>query len=241
MNRTNTLTSIALFAVSFFGSFDLLAQCPGCQIDATCGVGINPVEPTLCPPTLANGIQGQPYDEDLTFFMPRNFTDSESGASVTLNSITVTQITGIPQGLAFECNNAGCNYIVTDDPLTQRGCVKICGTPLVPGNYNVLVSVIANVNTPLGIINQPSGFAIPLTIEPSPGGNCCFSYSPPSNCGPMDVDYDALFNFGPLQPTTWEWDFDNGNTSDLQNPLRKPTPSQVTICHHSPQPFTIMF
>jgi PKD repeat protein len=134
----------------------------------------------------------------------------------------VTQITGIPQGLAFECNNPGCNYVVTTDPLTQRGCVKICGTPVVPGNYNVLVSVIANVNTPLGIINQPSGFAIPLTIEPMPGGNCCFSYSPPSNCGPMDVEYGALFNFGPLQPTTWEWDFDNGSTSSLQNPPTQP-------------------
>ncbi len=222
MNRTNKLFSIALFAVSIFGSFEALAQCPGCQIDATCGVGINPVEPTLCPPTLANGVQGQPYDEDLTFFMPRNFTDSESGASVTLNSITVTQITGIPQGLAFECNNAGCNYIVTDDPLTQRGCVKICGTPLVPGNYNVLVSVIANVNTPLGIINQPSGFAIPLTVEPSAGGNCCFSYNPPTSCGPMEVDYSANFDFGPLQPTTWDWDFDNGSLSDLQNPPAQP-------------------
>jgi hypothetical protein len=107
---------------------------------------------------------------------------------------------------------------VTDDPATQRGCVKICGTPVVPGNYSVLVSVIANVNTPLGVINQPSGFSIPLIIEPQPGGNCCFSYNPPSNCGPMDVNYGALFDFGPLQPTTWEWDFGNGNTSTVQNP-----------------------
>lgn len=213
-----TLWSAVTAVVTLISVFNASAQCPGCQIDATCGVGINPVEPTLCPPTLPNGIQGQPYDQDLTFFMPRNFTDAESGADVTLNSITVTQITGIPQGLDFTCNNPGCNYVVTDDPLTQRGCVKICGTPLVPGNYSVLVSVIANVNTPLGVINQPSGFSIPLTIEPSPGGNCCFSYNPPSNCGPMDVDYSANFNFGPLQPTTWEWDFGNGNTSDLQNP-----------------------
>ncbi|MCF8256891.1 MAG: T9SS type A sorting domain-containing protein [Flavobacteriales bacterium] len=195
-----------------------MAQCPGCQIDATCGVGINPVEPTLCPPALPNGVQGQPYDQDLTFYMPRDFTDQESGAAVTLNSITVTQITGMPQGLSFQCNNAGCNYTVTNDPLTQRGCVKICGIPNVPGNYSVLVSVIANVNTPLGVINQPSGFSIALTIEPSPGGNCCFSYNPPSNCGPMNVTYGALFDFAPLQPTTWEWDFGNGNTSSVQNP-----------------------
>jgi PKD repeat protein len=88
----------------------------------------------------------------------------------------------------------------------------------VPGNYNVLVAVVANVNTPIGVINQPSGFAIPLTIEPAAGGNCCFSYNPPSNCGPMDVTYGALFNFEPLQPTTYDWDFGNGNTSTDQNP-----------------------
>lgn len=213
-----TFWSAVTALVTFMSFSQSMAQCPGCQIDASCGVGINPVEPTLCPPTLPNGVQGQPYDQDLTFFMPRNFQDAESGANVTLNSITVTQITGMPQGLSFECNNPGCSYTVTDDPATQRGCVKICGVPVVPGNYSVLVSVIANVNTPLGVINQPSGFSIPLTIEPSPGGNCCFSYNPPSNCGPMDVTYGALFDFGPLQPTTWEWNFGNGNTSTLQDP-----------------------
>lgn len=218
MKKTLILLSTVIVLVTFFGLSKSLAQCPGCQIDANCGVGINPVEPTLCPPTLPNGVQGQPYDQDLTFFMPKEFTDEGSGADVTLNSITVTQITGIPQGLAYQCNNAGCTYTVTTDPLTQRGCVKICGTPNVPGNYNIVVAVVANVNTPLGIINQPTGFTIPLTIEPSPGGNCCFSYNPPSACGELDVTYQALLDFSPLQPTTYDWDFGNGNTSTDQNP-----------------------
>ncbi len=210
----SALTALTLF----LGITTTNAQCPGCVIDAQCGVGINPIAPTLCPAALPNGTQGQPYDQNLTFFMPRDFTDAGSGQAVTLNSITVTQITGMPQGLAFECNNPGCAYTVTSDPLTQRGCVKICGIPLVPGNYNVLVSVVANVNTPIGVINQPSGFTIPLTIDPAPGGNCCFSYNPPSACGAMDVTYGALFNFEPLQPTAYAWDFGGGNTSTVQNP-----------------------
>jgi PKD repeat protein len=218
MNKSLINWSIVTMLAFILGMSTANAQCPGCVIDATCGVGLNPVAPALCPATMPNGIQGQPYDQNLTFFMPRDFTDAESGQAVTLNSITVTQITGMPQGLSFECNNPGCAYTVTNDPLTQRGCVKICGTPLVPGNYNVLVAVVANVNTPIGVINQPSGFAIPLTIEPAAGGNCCFSYNPPSNCGPMDVTYGALFNFEPLQPTTYDWDFGNGNTSTDQNP-----------------------
>ncbi|MBL4585821.1 MAG: hypothetical protein JKX84_01995, partial [Flavobacteriales bacterium] len=127
--------SLAVF-VSLFSASITQAQCPGCTIDPTCGVGINPIEPTLCPEILPNGTQGEPYDQNLTFFMPRDFTDAESGADVTLNTITVTQITGMPQGLDYQCNQLNCYYEVTIDPVTQRGCVKICGIPTVPGNYN---------------------------------------------------------------------------------------------------------
>lgn len=189
------------------------AQCPGCIIDAACGVGINPVEPTLCPATLPNGVQGQPYDENATFFMPRDFTDSGSGQAVTLNSVTVTSVSGMPQGLSYECNIPGCSYTVTNDPVTQRGCVKMCGVPTVPGTYNIVISVVANVSTPIGTINQPTGFTLPLIVEPAPGGNCCFSFDPPSSCGELDVTYEGLLNFEPLQPTTYDWDFGNGNTA----------------------------
>lgn len=190
-----------------------LAQCPGCVIDQNCGVGISPVEPTLCPAALPNATQGQPYDESATFFMPRDFTDSGSGQDVTLNSVTVTSVSGLPQGLAYECNQPGCSYTITNDPVTQRGCVKLCGTPTVPGTYNIVIQVVANVTTPIGTINQPTGFTLPLIVEPAAGGNCCYSYDPPSGCGELDVDYEALLNFEPLQPTTYDWDFDNGNTS----------------------------
>lgn len=210
--------SFLLLLFTAFATLNLQAQCPGCQIDTQCGVGINPVAPTLCPPTLPNGVQGQPYDQDLTFFMPRNFTDQGTGVDVTLNEITVTSIVGIPQGLTYECNNPGCNYTVTNDPLTQRGCVKICGTPTVPGNYNIVVNVVANVTTPVGTINQPSSFTLPLVVDPAPGGNPLFGFNPPSACGSLDVTYEAYLNFAPDQETVYSWDFDNGDTSDLQYP-----------------------
>ena len=194
------------------------AQCPGCIIDATCGVGLNPVAPALCPAVLPNGTQGVYYDENATFFMPRDFVDAGSGQAVTLNSIVVTSVIGMPQGISYTCDQPGCSYTVTNDPLTQRGCVKMCGTPAVPGTYNIVINVVANVGTPIGTINQPTSFTIPLTIDPAPGGNCCYSFNPPSACGSLDVDFDALLNFGPLQPTTYSWDFDNGNTSTLASP-----------------------
>ncbi|MCF8464193.1 MAG: T9SS type A sorting domain-containing protein [Flavobacteriales bacterium] len=214
------IVTLSLFVIAFltFQKETVLAQCPGCIIDTQCGVGISPVAPALCPAVLPNGVQGQPYDENATFFMPRDFTDEDSGQDVTLNSITVTNVTGMPQGLSYTCDQPGCTYTVTNDPLTQRGCVKMCGTPTVPGNYNIVIAVVANVSTPIGVINQPTSFTIPLTIEPSPGGNCCFSYNPPSACGTLDVTYEALLNFGPLQPTTYAWDFGNGNVSTSATP-----------------------
>ena len=136
MKRRATLS---LFVIAFitFQTRTVNAQCPGCLIDTQCGVGISPVEPALCPAALPNGVQGQPYDENATFFMPRDFTDSGSGQSVTLNGITVTSVTGLPQGINYTCDQPGCAYTVTNDPVTQRGCVKMCGIPTVPGTYNI--------------------------------------------------------------------------------------------------------
>jgi len=209
------IATLSLFVIAFvtFQTGTSNAQCPGCLIDTQCGVGISPVEPALCPAALPNGVQGQPYDENATFFMPREFTDSGSGQSVTLNGITVTNVTGLPQGISYTCDQPGCAYTVTTDPITQRGCVKMCGIPTVPGTYNIVIAVVANVSTPIGTINQPTSFTIPLIVEPAPGGNCCFSFDPPSACGTLDVTYEGLLNFEPLQPTTYDWDFDNGNVS----------------------------
>ena len=223
MKKIFTVFGVGILLM-LFGVNSSSSQCPGCIIDLNCGVGLNPIEPTLCPATLPNGVQGQPYEESATFFMPRDFVDSGSGQGVTLNSVTVTSVSGMPQGLSYECDQPGCAYTVTNDPVTQRGCVKMCGTPTVPGNYTIVISVVANVSTPIGVINQPTGFTLPIVIEPAPGGNCCYSFDPPSACGSLEVDYAALLNFEPLQPTTYSWDFDNGEVStDAEPPLQSYT------------------
>lgn len=209
---------ILLFALltSHISHLSSFAQsCPGCQIDNQCGVGVTPVAPTLCPSVLPNATQNVAYDQDLTFFMPRQFVDQGSGQQVTLNGITVTQIVGMPAGLNFTCDQPGCAYTVTQD---SWGCVKICGTPTVPGTYNVVVNVVANVTTPIGTINNPASFILTLIVDPAPGGNPYFGFNPPSGCGSISVTYGAYLDFSPNQVTTYAWDFDNGNTSTQQNP-----------------------
>ncbi len=238
MKRIATIC-VVILAVFALNTNTTLAQCPGCVIDQTCGDGISPVEPTLCPAALPNGTQGVYYDQDATFYMPREFTDSGSGQDVTLNSVTVTSVTGMPQGLSYTCDQPNCAYTITNDPATQRGCVKMCGVPAIPGNYNIVIQVVANVTAPVvGTINQPTSFTLPITIDPAPGGNCCYSYNPPSACGSADVTFNGLLNFEPLQPTTYSWDFDNGNTSTEQDP---PVQSYTTPGEYYPSLTTTVY
>ena len=52
-----------------------------------------------------------------------------------------------------------------------------------------------------------------LLFGQSPSAN--FTGSPLSGCSPLIVNFQDLSTGG---PTTWAWDFGNGNTSSLQNP-----------------------
>jgi hypothetical protein len=186
--------------------------CPGCSIDLTC----TGTEPTLCPSVLPDGQQGQPYDTDLTFYLPQTFPTQ--GVTVTLQQIVITGVTGIPQGLSWQANNANNTYVVTSDPATQRGCVKICGTPTIPGSFNVLVSVLATADTPLGVQNVNQSFNLTLQVLPAAGGNPYYNFNPGSGCDSISVNFSALINLGTPQVTEYEWDFGNGTTGNVQNP-----------------------
>lgn len=192
------------------------AQCPGCIIDQGCTV--NPAAPTLCPAVLPDGLQNTPYDENVTFYMPAQFVTS--GFNVTLNQITVTNITGMPQGLNWQTSASPSNvfYPSSNPPATERGCVKICGTPAVFGQFNIIVSVTAEVTTPIGNVTQNETFSLPILITSPPGANSSFSYNPSFGCSPLDVDFEAtILPFG-LEEVTYDWDFGNGSTSTLQIP-----------------------
>jgi PKD repeat protein len=192
------------------------AQCPGCVIDQSCSV--NPPAPTLCPAVLPDGLQNNPYDENVTFYMPAQF--QSSGFNVTLNQITVLSITGMPQGLNWQTSASPSNifYPSTNPPSTERGCVKICGTPTVFGQFNIIVSVVAEVSTPIGNVTQNESFSLPILITSPPGANSSFAYNPSFGCAPLNVDFEATLVPNGLEEYTYDWDFDNGNTSTLQLP-----------------------
>lgn len=212
------LLAITLMVASL-GAFSQGNQCPGCTIDPGCN---NPSAnfPALCPAVLTNGTQGQAYTQDITFYMPY-IIDAQGFTGLNLEEVTVMGISGVPAGLNWTTSHYPTNfYDITSDPNTQRGCAQICGTPLLAGSYTPTVNVIVKVcNIPIvGCTTLAQTFVLPLEIEAVPGGNPYFSFTPQSGCGSLTVNYDALLNLGSPQVTEYAWDFDNGNTSSLQNP-----------------------
>ena len=166
----------------------------------------------LDPDTLPNGYVGQFYDEDMTFFLPLDTVDG--GVTVTFEDFHITSIS-LPLGLTWECNNSAnnCHY---DPAITQYGCVKVSGTPLIAGNYDVQVDLVATHSLSSLVGPENISFVLPLTILPdtSISSNTGFAMTNSSGCLPVTVSF-VNNNPGML---SYFWDFGNGNTSNLSQP-----------------------
>lgn len=170
-----------------------------------CNIDYSQTSPGIYPDTMPVGYVNQPYDEDITFVMP---LDTQGFDFTNFHILSI----GLPVGLNWQCNNAtnNCNY----DPQTnQYGCVNVFGTPLLAGQYQVDVTVIADLTIVQGV---PTTFSVFLEILPDnvPVSNNGFSMAGANGCAPQTVDFTNN-NPGLL---AYQWDFGNGNTSTLESP-----------------------
>jgi len=211
MKRITFLIFFTILSVNL-----IQAQCPGCITDTTCPI-LQP-DGGVCPDTLPPATVGQYYDTDVTFYMPDSTV--YQGLNVNILEIEIIGAQGIPANLMWECDSAanGCVYHPpSNTPASNFGCVKICGTPIVaPGMYTILVNILADAFVPsIGatITDQPENYVLYLEVLPGQGSNNSFTFTPNSGCEPLSVDFDGIIDFNPDQPTTYQWDFDNGNTS----------------------------
>ena len=167
----------------------------------------------LYPDSLPDGYVGQFYDEDMTFFLPLDTVDG--GVTVTFTDFHITSIS-LPLGLTWGCNNStsNCHY---DPAVNQYGCVKVSGFALIPGLYDVEVNLVATHSLSVLVGTEDISFTLPLEILPdtSTSSNAGFAMTNPLGCAPITVGFTNN-NSGML---SYFWDFGNGNTSNLDQPV----------------------
>ena len=190
----------------------LHAQCPGCIPDLSCVS--DPAFPTLCPSAPPDATAGEPYQADLTFWLPPSFTDPGTGFAVNFLQMTVTGVQGLPLGLDFETNAPGSVYF---PPQNAYGCARVCGTPLIAGTYAIEIAVLASVEASGFNLNVPQTFSLLLNVLPGSGGNTSFTYGPTAGCGSVTASFEALIDGSP-QITSYLWDLGNGSTSTAAVP-----------------------
>lgn len=217
------------FAIIFFSLFTAVFVNAQCSIDYTYyPVGVNY---GLHPDTLPDGVVGQFYNQDLTFYLPLDTVSG--GVFVEFTDFHITSIS-LPLGLIWECNNSSnaCHY----DPLvSQYGCVNVSGTPLVAGNYDVDVNLVATHSLSALVGTESISFSLPMTIinDTSTSSNVGFAMTNSSGCSPIVVEF-ANNNTGML---SYNWDFGNGNSSVSSQPVDQiySQPGQYIVQYSSAQ------
>ncbi len=208
----STLFPAFIFLV-FLGLFSTktIAQvgCPGCNVSL-------PVLPadTIYIGSAPDGEAGEPYNNDISFRMPKtttpvNATDPSTPPGLNISQIDIVAVVNVPPGLSWQPSQFSFN------PSNQTdGCVKFCGTPLQPGLYNVEVFVTATVLT----LNQSTSFAFPIYIAPPSSNSAGFSMQNNSGCGEVTVSFQNNQPSNGVAGYSYLWDFGNGTTSTLENP-----------------------
>ena len=173
-------------------------------VSAQCTIDYTQTAAGIYPDTLPDATAGQPYNQDITFVM---VTDT---LGLTIYDYQITNIVGLPIGITWQCNNfqSNCTY---DPSVSLYGCVNLSGTPVVPGNFTMTVTVVADVQL---VGQQVISFDRPLIVQPGSVSNPGFSMTNPVGCAPLTVSF---VNNNPGQ-TAYSWDFGNGLQSNQENP-----------------------
>ena len=204
-----TLFTLIFGALILSLNLSMQAQCPTCTIDSTC-VSTDGF-PTICPATLPNATVGEYYEGFLTFYMPPVINDPGSGLTVDLLQITITSVNGLPFGIEYTVNDADNIFYPSQGEL--YGCATLCGIPVLPGTYDMVISVEAIVSALGSEITQYDSFIYTIVVDPGAGGTSTFTYDNAAGCGSLDVQFQATIAGQPGQLTTYTWDFGNGTSS----------------------------
>ena len=211
MNRLQHVRLLFWCAVASIYTWPLPvnAQCNACAADPSCTSDNG--FPTICPSALPNAFTGEFYEETITFFMPAEVVDPGSGVTASLNSVTVTSITGVPLGLEVDLDDDDAVYYPASGQ--TNGCANVCGVPVLAGTFDMVISISA-VASAFGIEEVVTeSFSYVLIVEAGEAGTATFTFSPPTGCDSLLAQFEASLAGNASQITSYAWDFGNGQTS----------------------------
>ncbi|MFM8487748.1 MAG: S-layer protein, partial [Bacteroidota bacterium] len=107
--------------------------CPGCQTEVPAGLPAD----TVYLPGLPDGQLGAPYDESISFRLPKTTTpvyalDSVTQPGLAISKFEIVAIDGLPAGLHWQPNKS-----VFDMTIETDGCLRICGTPFEHDSFSL--------------------------------------------------------------------------------------------------------
>ena len=209
-----SLVNLSFFFL-FFLPLSLSAQntCPACEVAIPDSLQVD----TFFLQDLSDGSFQVPYEGNLSFRLPVNTTevlylDPSLPSNINISSIRISSISNLPAGLIWEANQS--NYSLPED---RNGCVRICGTPLQFGLFEVDITVTAQVS----ILSRDATFNRTLYIAPPNSDNQGFSMTNNIGCGRTQVAFENNNPSNGQAGFSYQWDFGNGDTSNEETPAEQ--------------------
>ena len=125
------LLIITLFALAI--STYSYSQCTVDPQYTNAGIWPDPIE------GIGSGMLGYPYLQNFTTVVPSDTSLTLPPVSGTVNSMTITGVTGLPSGVTAVCIPSSCVY-----PGGTKGCMEFSGMPVATGTFVVNVTYVVN-------------------------------------------------------------------------------------------------
>jgi len=202
-----------LFSIFLLVNGFLSAQtgCPECSISLPDSIGTD----TFYLQEFPDGEFRGNYDESITYRLPTNtsqiiFLVPSVPAGIGINKLSIKSINNLPAGLSWEPNQK--EYDLPDD---RDGCIRICGTPLEYGLFEIEITVTAQIS----ILSQDATFTRNLFIAPPTTTNSGFTMTNNIGCGNTTVIFENNNLSEGKDGFSYNWDFGLGSTSADENPI----------------------
>jgi hypothetical protein len=170
--------------------------------------------PMMCPLVPPDATVNDYYSENITFYLPA--TVNSMGFTATIQMIEITSISGLPFGLTLTFNDDDNVFLPASGE--NFGCATVCGTPLIPGTYQVSINANVTVVVSGFETSLPQSFSTTLTVVAGEGETNSFTFDQSAGCGSVEVDFNASYSAPAPSITSYQWTFDNGTTSSVASP-----------------------